>query len=286
MHDSLRKLSPKHEFFAGIDSDGCVFDSMEVKQKEFFIPLALEHFNLYPVAEILRKTWDHVNLYSINRGSNRFLSFIRVFDLLSSDELVRRSGVKLPDTSELRRWVSSERKLGNENLRKYFESHSDPSLEKILLWSEDLNREISLRMRKIPPFSHVRAALEEIASAADIVIISQTPYEALEKEWRENDLVKYVSEIAGQEHGTKQEQIAAAAVGKYDFDKILMIGDAKGDLDAALANGVLFYPVIPGREDESWEKLVTDGFARFKKGTFYGEYQETLIRTFLASLPE
>jgi phosphoglycolate phosphatase-like HAD superfamily hydrolase len=132
----------------------------------------------------------------------------------------------------------------------------------------------------------VRAALEEIASAADIVIISQTPYEALEKEWRENDLVKYVSEIAGQEHGTKQEQIAAAAVGKYDFDKILMIGDAKGDLDAALANGVLFYPVIPGREDESWEKLVTDGFARFKKGTFYGEYQETLIRTFLASLPE
>ena len=37
----LRNLNPDHEFFIGIDSDGCVFDSMEVKQKEFFIPAAL-----------------------------------------------------------------------------------------------------------------------------------------------------------------------------------------------------------------------------------------------------
>ena len=68
----LRNLKPDHEFLIGIDSDGCVFDSMEVKQKEFFIPNALKYFNLFPVSKILRETWEFVNLYSVHRGGNRF----------------------------------------------------------------------------------------------------------------------------------------------------------------------------------------------------------------------
>ena len=67
----LRNLKPDHDFFIGIDSDGCVFDSMEVKQKEFFIPNALKYFNLFPVSKILRETWEFVNLYSVHRGGNR-----------------------------------------------------------------------------------------------------------------------------------------------------------------------------------------------------------------------
>ena len=32
--ETMRALPKKHDFFIGIDSDGCVFDTMEVKQKE------------------------------------------------------------------------------------------------------------------------------------------------------------------------------------------------------------------------------------------------------------
>jgi hypothetical protein len=38
-HDPIQRLQqfvPQHPFFIGIDSDGCVFDSMELKQKECF----------------------------------------------------------------------------------------------------------------------------------------------------------------------------------------------------------------------------------------------------------
>jgi len=28
----LKEFKPQHEFFVGIDSDGCAFDTMEVKQ--------------------------------------------------------------------------------------------------------------------------------------------------------------------------------------------------------------------------------------------------------------
>src|ERR1035437_1688679 len=92
----LKNLKPESEFFIGIDSDGCVFDSMEVKQKEFFIPIALKYFGLYGISKILRETWEFVNLYSINRGGNRFTSIIKVFDLLNQRIEINESVCKLP----------------------------------------------------------------------------------------------------------------------------------------------------------------------------------------------
>lgn len=259
----LKKLQPEHEFFIGIDSDGCVFDSMEVKQKEFFIPNALKYFDLFSISKILRETWEFVNLYSIYRGGNRFTSLIKVFELLSEKKELRDSDTKLPDMTSLKNWVKTETKPGNVSLRRYFESNYDPDLEKVVKWSEAVNKEISRWLRNIPPFPHALEAIKTISLSADIIIVSQTPLEALEREWKEHGLIKYIKGIAGQEHGTKSEQIASAALGKYPDNKILMIGDAKGDLDAAINNGILFYPVIPGKEDLSWKnflRLVLKGF--------------------------
>ena len=286
LHESLKNLRPEHDFFIGIDSDGCVFDSMEVKQKEFFIPLALKYFGLWPVSGILRKTWEYVNLYSVHRGGNRFISLLKVFDLLNRNSNVRDAGVDLPDMESLRKWIEKDNRLGNENLRKYFESYPDAGLEKILLWSEAVNDEISRWLRNIAPFPYARRAIEKISSVADIVVVSQTPLGAIEREWKENRLEQYVKAIAGQEHGTKTEHIALAAKDKYADARILMIGDAIGDYDAARNNEVLFYPVIPGKEDASWEKFYYEGFEKFIKGTFAGDYENSLLGEFSISLPE
>jgi phosphoglycolate phosphatase-like HAD superfamily hydrolase len=284
-HAILRNLRPGHEFFIGIDSDGCVFDSMEVKQKEFFIPNALKYFDLFGISKILRETWEFVNLYSVYRGGNRFISLIKVFELLNDRKEIREGGFRLPDLSSLREWVKIETKLGNDNLRRYFESNHDPDLEKVVRWSEEVNRDITMWLRNIPPFPHARTSLEKISSFADIVIVSQTPLEALNREWNEHDLAKYVNTIAGQEHGTKSEHIALAAKGKYPDNKILMIGDAKGDLDAARKNGILFYPVIPGKEDQSWELFLSEGLEKFIKCTYAGEFEDKHIHEFLEALP-
>ena len=282
----LKSFQPRHEFFIGIDSDGCVFDSMEVKQKEFFVPNAIKFFGLSDISGILRETWEFVNLYSIHRGGNRFTSLVKVFDLLSGNQELINRGYNLPDMTGLREWVNSETKLGNANLRKYFESNYDPGLEKVLKWSEAINDEITRLLRNIPPFPDALKALDRISGSADLVIISQTPFEAIDREWKENDLQKYVREIAGQEHGTKTEQIAMAAKGKYDDNKILMIGDAKGDFDASVNNGILFYPVIPGKENESWKRFLNEGFEKFIKCTFAGDYENKLLKEFWESLPE
>jgi phosphoglycolate phosphatase-like HAD superfamily hydrolase len=283
---ALKNLKPEHEFFIGIDSDGCVFDTMEVKQKEFFIPIALKYFDLYGISKLLRETWEFVNLYSVHRGGNRFTSIIKVFELLNQREEIRERGLKLPDLSELQRWVKTETKLGNANLRKYFESNPDPDLEKVVRWTEAVNNEITGWLRNIPPFLNAKSSIHKMHSSVDIVIVSQTPLEALEREWEEHGLIKYVRAIAGQEHGTKSEHIAFAAKGKYPDNKILMIGDAKGDLDAAKNNGILFFPVVPGKEDKSWERFLNEGYEKFINGSFAGNYEEGLLMEFVKSLPE
>ena len=284
--NELRLFRPSHDYFIGIDSDGCVFDSMEVKQKEFFIPNALKLFSLFPVSKVLRETWEFVNLYSIHRGNNRFIALLKVFELLSQREEIKESGIRLPDLSPLREWAQNETKLGNATLRKRFEQTGDKRLEAVLKWSETLNRDISEWLHDIPPFTHARIAIEKIARFADIMVVSQTPLEALEHEWIANDIKKYAAMIAAQEHGTKAEHLAIAAKSKYPDDKILMIGDAIGDLEATRKNGVLFYPVIPGSEDYSWKVFLDEGINRFLAGTYRGTYEDTLINEFLRSLPE
>jgi phosphoglycolate phosphatase-like HAD superfamily hydrolase len=284
--DTLKNIKPTHEYFIGIDSDGCVFDTMEVKQKEFFIPNALKYFDLFSIAKILRETWEFVNLYSVFRGGNRFVSIIKVFELLNEREEIRQAGLKLPDLDLLIEWVNTETKLSNENLRKYFELNYDADLEKVVIWTEAVNEDISKWLRNIPPFPQAKLSLEKISLIADIVIVSQTPLEALQREWDEHDLAKYVHTIAGQEHGTKTEHLAFAAKDKYPDKKILMIGDAKGDFVAAKNNGVSFYPIIPGREDKSWERFFNEGFDRFINGNFEGNYENALLREFRETLPE
>ena len=282
----LKKMKPSREFLIGIDSDGCVFDSMEVKQKEFFIPNALKYFDLFEISKILQETWEFVNLYSIYRGGNRFTSIIKVFELLYERKEIRDIGFKLVNLSSLKEWVKTETKLSNANLRKYFESNYDPDLERVVNWTEAVNMDISETLRNIPPFPHAIQAIKKMSVFADLIIVSQTPLEALEREWEEHDMKKYVKVIAGQEHGTKTEHLALAGKGKYPDNKIIMIGDAKGDLDAARKNGILFYPIIPGKVDESWERFINEGLGKFSRGEYEGNYENKLLMEFQKFLPE
>ena len=119
------------------------------------------------------------------------------------------------------------------------------------------------------------------------MVVSATPAEALQREWTEHDLARYTTLIAGQEMGTKKEHIAAAiAKGGYGDGHVLMVGDALGDCRAAKANGALFYPINPGREEDSWKRLLDEGLERFFAGGFAGAYEEKLLEEFNALLPE
>jgi phosphoglycolate phosphatase-like HAD superfamily hydrolase len=76
-----------------------------------------------------------------------------------------------------------------------------------------------------------------------------------------------------------------AASGNYAANHVLMIGDAPGDYDAARANKALFFPINPGHEEASWEKLYKEGLKKFLAGEFAGAYEAALIAEFEKLLP-
>ena len=116
-------------------------------------------------------------------------------------------------------------------------------------------------VRGVPPFPFVRESIEKLIGQADILVVSATPHEALRREWEEHDLAKYALAICGQEYGTKEQSLCAAAT--CPPDHALMIGDAPGDQQAAAASGALFFPINPGTEEASWRRFYEEGIARF-----------------------
>ena len=284
--EELINFQPRHTSFVGIDSDGCVFDTMEIKQKQCFHGNIISLWKLEPVEKYLRQTAEFVNLYSKWRGGNRFPSLVRVFDLLRDRPEIRNSGIPIPQLTSLRKLIASGAALGSPALEKAVAQTGDQELALILKWSHNVNESIARTVKSIPPFKWAGESLEKIRANSDAICVSQTPCEALIREWEENDLTGYVALIAGQEMGTKTEHLAMSTADRYPPDRILMVGDAPGDHKAARNNNALFYPVNPAHEEESWERFCHEAYDKFLAGKYAGKYEQKVIAEFEALLPE
>lgn len=280
----MNALTVKHDFFVGIDSDGCAFDTMEVKHKECFIPNTVQYYKLAGISKFAREAAEFVNLYSKSRGINRFPALIETFEWLKRRPEVRARGFEVRVPQGLVDWIGRESKLGNPALQRAVARSGNADLKLALEWSEAVNAAIGRMVHGVPPFPYVREALEKLHSRADLVVVSATPNEALRREWEEHDLSKFVVAIRGQESGSKKETLAQTS--NYAPAHSLMIGDAPGDYRAARANGALFYPINPGAEEPSWQRLYEEGIDRFLQGTYAGDYQAGLLKEFDQCLPE
>ena len=273
-----------NDFLVGIDSDGCAFDTMELKHKECFIPCIIHHWGLKGISKYAREAAEFVNLYSKSRGVNRFPALIEVFKLLQKRPEVVARGAKIELPEILVEWMNKETKLGNAALAKYVEETGDPLMKKTLAWSLDVNETVDKIVGEgVPPFPMVRESLEKLQGKADVLVVSATPQAALQKEWANQGLLPFVQSICGQEVGTKKESLAYASL--YPKNHALMIGDAPGDYKAALANNALFFPINPGEEEASWKRFFEEGAQKFLNEEFAGDYQQELLDDFNSHLP-
>jgi phosphoglycolate phosphatase-like HAD superfamily hydrolase len=276
----------RHETLVGIDSDGCVFDSLPVKLHNHVVPLVIRWWGLDPVAALVHRQADRINRFSAARGGNRFPNLILLFEALAAEPEVRRSRLALPDLDALRRFCESGAALGNAALAAAAVRDPDPELRRVLAWSRALSHDIDTRMDPVPPFAWARRSLERMAQSSDLVVISQTPEAAIRREWRQHGIDHLVGGIAGQEQGRKARQLARANGGRYPAGRMLMIGDAPGDQVAAAESGALFYPILPGGEEAAWRQFHDEAYPRFLSGTFAGAYAENCLARFQAVLQQ
>jgi phosphoglycolate phosphatase-like HAD superfamily hydrolase len=279
----MYEIKPKNRFLVGIDSDGCAFDTMELKHKECFIPNTINFYDLQPVSKFAREAAEFVNLYSKSRGINRFPALVETLQWLQRRPEITARGVAVEVPAAVVQWIQKETRLGNPALEEKVSSSQDPELVRALEWSKAVNDSVEKIVRRVPPFPFVRECLEKLTGRADLLVCSATPDVALQAEWKEHDIDKFVAAICGQESGSKKETLSNAA--KYPANQTLMIGDAPGDLKAAQANNCLFFPVNPGQEESSWRRLFDEGIDCFLHGEFVGEYQDRLLDEFDKCLP-
>ena len=281
------EFAPQYDYLVGIDSDGCAFDTMEIKHKECFIPNIIKHWGLQPVSKYAREAAEFVNLYSKWRGINRWPALVMVFDLLRERAEVQARNVVPPQAPRIREFIANDDfPKSNDGLRAYMAEHPDPELDTAWAWTTGVNATVADMVHGVPPYPYVRKSLEYLSDKADMIVVSATPFAALSREWNEHDIARYVRVIAGQEQGKKALHLELAARGKYASDRILMIGDAPGDMRAARANDALFYPINPGREETSWQRFYEEAVHKFLAGEYAGAYEDAVVAEFEALLPE
>jgi phosphoglycolate phosphatase-like HAD superfamily hydrolase len=278
MKINIEEFEKNKDFLVCVDSDGCAMDTMEVKHRKCFGPKIIEVWGLQGIEEKFLETWNMINLYSKTRGLNRFKGLVKIFEVLAAE------GINMPDFSSIQKWTETSPELSNPALEKAIEETKDEQLIKALEWSNAVNKAISELHNEDKPFLGVKDGLEIISTLADVAIVSSANGGAVMEEWTRHELAPSVKVMLGQEAGTKAACIEGLKEKNFSADNVLMVGDAPGDLEAALKNGVLYYPILVGKEEFSWKRLATEALQKLIDGSYKGKYQEKLIDEFNSSL--
>lgn len=276
----MDKFVKNKNFLVCIDSDGCAMDTMDVKHKKCFGPEMIKSYGLEAYGDCVQKIWEDINLYTITRGINRFLG------LKETLKTIEKKGIcKIEPYDIFEKWTLTTNELSNESLKREIDKTNNPQLKKALEWSENVNKSITELPETLGAFDGVFEAVEKISEIADICVVSSANKDAISEEWTRCGLTRYVSLLMDQTYGSKAFCIGELLKkGNYDKNKVLMVGDALGDLKAAKENGVCFYPVLVGKEEFSWQRLKDEGVKEFVSGTYKDGYQDMLEKEFYKNL--
>lgn len=269
------KLNKKHDYLFCIDSDGTVMDTMTIKHVNCFGPKFIEVFSIKDHQQEILDHWNFVNLYSKQRGINRFQGLAEIIKFVEDSY-----NVALPYSNEFRDWVMTTNALSNDSLREEIKKvEHNICLKLALLWSYEVNYSQTL----LPPFSAfegVKECLEVMRKGSDLIGVSSANKEAVLKEWDRNDVSKYFDYIACQDEGSKLKIFEYSIVNGYKKNHVIVIGDSLKDLDSANRAGVMFYPIIPTKEVSCWNNLKDKVFDDIIKGKYDDNYQQNFVDEF------
>ena len=281
----LNHFVPRHPSAVCVDSDGCAMDTMNIKHFRCFGPCMITEWGLEEWREELLDRWNVINLFSATRGINRFKGLAK--ELAEID----RTYKSIEGIEKLREWADEAPELSNDALAAYCEAEEAAGrncpeiLKKALNWSREVNAAIRrLPEEEIHDFPGVREALAMAHEASDVAVVSSANRDAVLAEWTRFGLLPHVDLVCAQDTGSKAYCVKQLRQKGYARDRLLLCGDAPGDLQAAISGDSLFYPILVGMEAESWAEFRREALPRFYAGTFDGAYQEELIRRFKENL--
>lgn len=276
---ALEKFNKKKEFLICIDSDGCAIDSMNIKHIQCFGPCMVKEWNLEKWEDIILKRWNEINLYTMTRGTNRFL----VLSMALSE--IDKTYHLIEGIKEFKKWAEQAVELSNQAVEEMYKTTGIEIFDRALSWSKAVNQAITqLPEEAIKPFHGVKEGLQSAQQYADVAIVSSANAEAVQAEWKRYELLEKTDICLTQNEGSKAYCIKKMLEKGYQKNHVLMIGDAPGDKKAAESNGVLYYPILVRQENKSWDIFLTEALPKFLEETYEGSYQEQQNQKFEENL--
>ena len=272
----------KHDYLVCVDSDGCVMDTMNCKHFHCFGPCMVTEWGLEEWSPEILKRWNVINLFSMTRGINRFKGLAMALGEIN-EKYMSITGI-----AALQHWADTAPALSNDAVAKAAADAADPDaklvLQKALSWSKAVNAAIvNLDEALKIPYDGAKEGLAAAHTFADVAMVSSANRDAVEEEWGKFGLLEHTDIVLAQDVGSKAACIREMMKFGYDPSKVLMIGDAPGDCDAAEKNGVHYYPILVNHEKDSWDEAIAVAFSKLRYGD-YTEYGAEKKREFLRNL--
>ena len=276
----IKDFIKKHEYLVCVDSDGCAMDTMDIKHFRCFGPRMVDEWELSEWREEILARWNEINLYTMTRGINRFKGLAGALSEISQKYR------EIEDITTLVDWAENSPELSNSALEREIEKNPESvSLKKALRWSQAVNRSITeLPEEEIKPFALAKEALCRAHEVADVAIVSSANLGAVMEEWTKHGLLAHTDIVMAQNSGSKAACIKALLEKGYDKNRVLMCGDAPGDLAAAEKCGVYFFPILVRRERESWGEFMDTALSRLIDGSYGDAYAEQKKNEFIENL--
>ena len=272
----------KHDYLVCVDSDGCVMDTMNCKHFHCFGPCMVTEWGLEEWKEEILDRWNVINLFSMTRGINRFKGLAMALKEIDGKY------TKITGVDALVHWADTAPALSNDGAAKAAAEVADPDaklvLQKALSWSKAVNAAIveldeSLKV----PYAGAKEGLAAAHAFADVAMVYSANRDAVEEEWGKFGLLEHTDIVLAQDVGSKAACIKEMLKFGYELDKVVMVGDAPGDCDAAEKNNVYYYPILVNHEKESWDEAIAVGFGKLQSGD-YSEYGAQKKKEFLKNL--
>ena len=272
----------KHDFLVCVDSDGCVMDTMNCKHFHCFGPCMVTEWGLEAWKDEILDRWNVINLFSMTRGINRFKGLAMALGEINA-QYKPITGIEA-----LQHWADTAPALSNDGVAKAEAEATDDAAKEVfrkaLAWSKAVNAAIveldeSLKV----PYVGAKEGLAAAHSFADVAMVSSANRDAVEEEWGKFGLLEHTDIVLAQDIGSKAACIKQMLTFGYDPQKVVMIGDAPGDSDAAAKNGVHYYPILVNHEKESWDEAIAVAFKKLQNGE-YAAYGAEMHKKFLQNL--
>jgi phosphoglycolate phosphatase-like HAD superfamily hydrolase len=258
----LNSSPPAPRPIVAVDSDGTVLDAMTPKHTHAFTPALIDVWELQSAGAEASERFMALNLRSVHRGINRFKALGLFLRAWQHD----RAPEHWPVLDRLLAWIDADGPHSEVTLTAELQRHpGDAGLARALHWSAEVNTRCAALPPPVP-FPGAVAALRVAAEITQVWVVSGGNGRVIRDEWAHAGLADLARDFLTQEAGSKTAMLQRLTTIAGNPACVLMVGDSPLDEQAAADAGTAFFPIVPGREAESWALFQSDALPAFAGG--------------------